>query len=78
MMRARQTCAEALAGVHGGARELDGELAGIFERWELHIAEAEFFGEHRPAHVDELARELEDEETLAALRAELARAARRP
>jgi phage shock protein A len=73
MMRARQTCAEALAGVHGGARELDAELAGIFERWELHVAEAEFFGEHRPVHADELARELDDEESQAALRAELAR-----
>jgi phage shock protein A len=73
LMRARQTCAEALAGVQNGTRELDGELAGIFERWELHIAEAEFFGEHRPAQVDELARELEDEESLASLRAELAK-----
>jgi phage shock protein A len=73
VMRARQTCAEALAGVQGGARELDGELAGIFERWELYIAEAEFFGEHRPERSDELTRELEDEESLAALRAELAK-----
>ena len=70
VMRARQTCAEALAVVQGGANELGGELSMIFERWETQVAEAELGGAAHPTD-DELSRELQDEETLAELRAEL-------
>jgi hypothetical protein len=70
-MRTRQTCAEALAGVQGGATQLGGELANIFERWEARIAESEFAAGRGNSEIDPLKDDFDSEEETASLVHEL-------